>query len=71
MGHGGERPRSKGAPKAKTGATPAVPQKNGWVLYTGLYEIKWKNGVADEIAINGVILKIKLWKSKKAQRLFA
>ena len=46
-------------------------KKNGWVLYTGLYEIKWKNGVADEICIENVILKIKPWKPRLAKKLFA
>lgn len=45
--------------------------KNGWVLYHGGYEIKWKNGVADEICINNTILKIKPWKPRPAKKLMA
>lgn len=46
-------------------------KKNGWVLYTGTYEIKWKNGVADEICIENVIMKIRPWKPRPARKLFA
>lgn len=45
--------------------------RDGWALYSGLYEINWKKGVAVEVAIEGVILKIRPWKPKKAKRLFA
>lgn len=31
---------------------------SGWVLYTGLYEILWDKGIAVEIAIEGVRMKI-------------
>ncbi len=31
---------------------------SGWVLYTGLYEILWDKGIAVEVAISGVRLKI-------------
>ena len=45
-------------------------KKNGWTLYHGQYEIKWKNGIADEICIAGVIMKIKPW-ARQARPLFA
>jgi len=44
---------------------------DGWFLYSGMYEIKWKNGVADEVAIEGVALKIRPWKPRRLRKLFA
>lgn len=31
---------------------------SGWVLYHGLYEILWDKGIAVEVAIEGVRMKI-------------
>jgi hypothetical protein len=28
---------------------------NGWRLYQGLYEVFWKNGIAEQVSIDGII----------------
>jgi len=43
-------------------------EKNRWVLYSGLYSIHWKNGVAVQVEIEGVILDIKPFKKKARKK---
>lgn len=39
--------------------------KTRWTLYSGFYSVHWKNGVADKVEIEGVILDIKPFKKPK------
>lgn len=66
-------PFTKNEMKKKTviRLTQYKEKANGWVLYHGEYEIKWKNGKADEICIANTILKIKPWKPRPAKKLMA
>lgn len=47
--------------RAKKKRKAKLTEKNGWCLYSGLYQVKWKNGVADEVEIAGVRLKVQPW----------
>jgi hypothetical protein len=45
--------------KNRLGKKKEKSMVDGWVLYSGLYSINWKNGVPIEFEVDGTILKVK------------